>query len=186
MPNLLADGTYRNGENQDYSYEQKLYLQNISFTHFADSDYNDREPTLGFKLARNTAVLNYTLNFKKDPLSTVTSGSLVDFIATEINILGKDYTIVSATNASASKLTLLGGSDTDLISLNEEVTKTVGGEEYTVKLSFVDDDEAVFEVNGAQTTKLNAGDVFPLGDGSNIGVKSINYQPFAGGIMSVE
>jgi len=186
MPNLLADGTYRNADNTDYDYQQTITLGNLSLTHFADSDYNDKEPTIGFKLAKNDPILNYTLDFKKDAQATVAANAITGLENTDIMMLGKSYRIIDADNTTNSYLTMLGGSVEGVLNLNEEETKTFAGKEYSVKLVYVDDDEVQFDIDGVRTTKLNKGEVYKLSDGTNLGVKDLSYQNFAGGVMSAE
>jgi hypothetical protein len=187
MPNLLADGTYRNADNTDYNYQQTIRLANRSVSFFADSDYNDKEPTLGFRITKNQAILNYTLDFTKDVQATVSSTDITGLENTDIVLLGKEYRIVDASNASSiSTITLLGGSLTGVLNLDEEKTETLDGKEYIVKLVYVDSDEVQFEVNGERTTKLNKGQIYKLSDGINIGVKDLSYQNFAGGVMTGE
>lgn len=76
LPNLLADGKYYNKQNTESAYNQKIDLGNLSFSHFSDSDYQNRLPTLGMGTAwnspinSNTYIANYTLDFVTDPLAT--------------------------------------------------------------------------------------------------------------------
>ncbi len=188
LPTLLADGTYRNDDNEEFDYEQKITLgSDLVIEQFSDKDYKDEEPTLGVHLDDGASVLNYTLTFNTAAESSVdTNGYLDDFDGTEIEILGKTYTIFHATNGTNIKLTLMGGALTDTINLNEEKTYTLNGKTYTVKLVFVDDDEAKFEVNGETTNSLVEGGTYKLSDGTQIGVKDIMYNAVAGLTQAVE
>jgi len=201
LPTILADGTLRSDDNIDYNYEQTIELApaaitTMNFTHFADNDYKDKEPSLGIKIDRNKYVLNYTLDFLKYPRSDVSgsgsSGRLEDIEDVDITILGKTYKLLNAYNKSSStKFELMTGAVTDRINLNEEKTETVEGKTYTVTLIYVDSDEAQFEVvdsegNTQTTTKLAKGGTYKLDDGTQLGVTDISYQSFAGGVMSAE
>ena len=70
---------------------------------FSDSDYSDKEPTLGIRIARNTAVLNYTIDFTKSPESdaVATTNVLTDFQDTQLSVLGNTYDVITAVNTSA-------------------------------------------------------------------------------------
>lgn len=191
LPVLLARKTYRSYDSQTYDYEQEIDVQpNIAFTHFANNDLNNRVPTVGLNLPSQTSVLNYTLNFLKAAESDVdSSGRLEDLQNTKMWILGKEYTLLNAYNNTGSnsvKLELMAGSATDVVYMNEEKTITVNGKDYNIKLTFVDSSNAKFEVNGERTGALAKGGTFKLSDGTQIGVRDISYQAFAGGIMSAE
>lgn len=70
--------------------------------------------------------------------------------------------------------------------LLEKQTKiyTIGGQNYEVTLNFVDSDESQFIVNGQATKKLKAGGTYNISNDIAIGVTSILYQDYAGGIHS--
>jgi len=189
LPTTLADGTYINDEGTEYAYEQTLDFASGTFELFSDSDFLDKEPTLGVRVPRNTQFMNYTIDFTKDPQSDATgaSTSLTDFVDTKMNILGTEYDIVTATNATNLKLIMLSGAIKDTIMEGESKTYTVDGKEYEVMLSFTDSTpEAKFVVNGETTLKLAGGQTRKLADGTNFAVKEVLYQAYAGGIHSAE
>lgn len=196
MPTLLKRMTYRSYDSNDYDYEQKItFYPNINVTHFASNDYKNKEPTVGISLTRTTNLLNYTIAFVKTPLSDVTTaGRLEDFENSKITILGKEYTILqaynstsaAASNSEVTKLVLMAGSATDIINMDEEQTKTVEGKSYAVKLTYVDSTKARFEVNGENSPDISNGGTWKMGDGTQIGVRSILYQGISGGVSKVE
>lgn len=193
LKTLLADKTYRSKDNIDYSYEQYLTIAASTWAHFADSDYKDKAPSLGIRVASNTPILNYTIDFAKDPRSDVdSSGKLEDLQDRDITIFGKTYKLLNAWNKSSdTKLELMKGTITDTINLNEEKTEPVGDKTYKVTLTFIDSDEAQFKVvdskgNDQSTTKLTKGGTYKLVDGTQLGVTDISYQAFATGVMSAE
>jgi len=94
-------------------------LANISVSHFADSDYNDRKPAIGFSLAANAEVLNYTLSFVTSPESAMGT-DLTDFENKNIQILGKDYFVLDFKNSTA-KLTLLDSATTGTVAEGEYI-----------------------------------------------------------------
>jgi len=193
LPTLLADGTFNNKQNTEYKYNQKFDIGNLSFTHFSDSDLNNRVPTTGFKISSNTNVANYTLTFVTNPESAQTSGNLDDFENRNINIMGKNYYILDFTNSSATngKLTLLDSATSATIIEGETKTVTMGGSSYEVAINFISTDEVILTVNGVNTEKLSAtgttyGNTYKLSDGTYVGIKSVNVQNYAGGTKNVE
>ena len=46
LPILLGNGVFSNKQNTEYKYEQTISIGTLNFTHFADSDYQNRLPTL--------------------------------------------------------------------------------------------------------------------------------------------
>jgi hypothetical protein len=188
LPTLLGDGVFYNKQNSEYKYEQKIALGSLNFSQFSDSDYKDKLPTLGFSIASNTMVANYTLDFITDPESAHGS-DLTDFENKNIKLLGKEYYILDFKNSTA-KLTLLDSATSATISEGETKTLTVGGKTYDVALAFITTDEVVLTVNGVNTEKMSAtgtsyGNTYKMADGSYVGVKEINVQAYAGGTKSV-
>ncbi len=189
---LLADGTYLNDENTEYEYEQKLTLLARSLTYFADSDYKDKEPTVGFQVSSGVPVLNYTLDFTTDAESDITSGDLVDFETTNLNILGKNYYILDFKNDSTSantysgKVTLLDAATSAIVTEGETQTVTVNGKSYEVAINFVTSSNVKLEVNGQVTNSLANGETFKLTDGTYIGIKEILHNAKDTGISKTE
>ncbi|MFA6023269.1 MAG: hypothetical protein WC781_04230 [Candidatus Pacearchaeota archaeon] len=189
LPTLLADETFRNKQNDEYKYTQKIDLGALQFTHFSDSDYNNKIPTLGFKIAANTFVANYTINFNTKPEATQGT-DLTDFENKNIKILGKNYYILDFKNSTA-KMTLLDSADSTSITEGETKTVTVGTNTYNVAINFIGADQVILTVNGENTEKLSAtgttyGSTYKLNDGTYVGIKSINVNDYAGGNKNVE
>ncbi|MBI4979992.1 hypothetical protein HZC30_00375 [Candidatus Woesearchaeota archaeon] len=178
LPTTLAKGTYINDEGLEYDFEQELAFESGvgEFALFSDTDYNDKEPTLGMKLTKGTDFITYTVDFTTQPLSDAgSSGALPDFEDTSLSILGTTYDVIDATNSSTDiTLTLLGGALKDTLLLGESKTFTIGGKEYKVEVTFVDaDDGAKFIVNGEATPTLAEGITRKLKDGTLIAVKEV-------------
>ena len=184
LPTILADNTFSNADNDEYDYTQKINLANITFTHFADSDYDDETPTIGSKIANNVYVANYTLDFSTDPQADVGT-DLSDFESRDITILGKNYFILDFKNATTTGITLLDSAASATLSEGESTTLTAGGVTYEVSLDFVGASTAKFTVNGVQTNSLSAGGSQKVGT-SYLGVKSIDSQSYAGGVKQAE
>lgn len=104
MPVALSDGTYTNTIGNTSDYEQKLTIpQGLKLKHFRDTDYEDligaadKTPTIGIPIVSNTPVFNFTLDFLSNPESAVQNNSLIYFENTNIEMMGKSYTITSFT-----------------------------------------------------------------------------------------
>ncbi|MCX6741844.1 MAG: hypothetical protein NTX24_01550 [Candidatus Pacearchaeota archaeon] len=182
MPVTLADGIYKDTDNNDNDYTQKITIgTGLSLTYFADKKYKgEKTPALGLDLADNSPVMNYTLTFTDKP--TFSSTQLE---TTMINILGKDYYISDAgSNAATNKtLTLLDTGVTGTVV--EGQTATIGGK--TVSILYVTSDSKVKLMVGSETTtKLSVGGTYKLSDGTYIGVKDVFYNAHDTGTSNAE
>ena len=186
LPTLLADGVYANDENTEYSYTQKVvFSDGVDFAHFADSDYEDKKSSLGFKLSNSQFVLNYTLDWTTNPESDVTGGDLVDIETTSITMLGREYYFLDFDNVT-SDVTLLDAASSTILSEGETSTVTVGDKTYTVGMNFIGSSSVKLDIDGQVTSSLSAGGTQKLDDGSYVGIKEINVQDYAGGTKNVE
>jgi hypothetical protein len=189
---LLADGIYLNDANSEYKYEQKINLGSLNLSFFADSDYKNKEPTVGFKLADGIRVLNYTLDFTTNAESAVSStGSLTDFETTNLNILGRDYYILDAQNGTSGTylgdFTLLDAANSVVITEGESQTITAGGKSYTIDITYIENDKVKLNINGETTNVLSStASTFKLKDGSYVGIKEILFNSKDSGVSKVE
>src|SRR3989344_494887 len=185
LSTLLMDGEYSNGENEDFEYTQRITLGAPTLTHFADTDYNDKIPTIGYKITANTFLMNYTLDFTTDAESDVVSGDLDDIEATNLILLGKEYFVFDADNSTLD-LTLLDAAATAEVNEGETLTLTTKSGTYEVSTAFVGSTEVKLIVNGETTNSLAEKETQKLKDGSYIGIRDISVQDYAGGTKLVE
>ncbi len=91
-----------------------------------------------------------------------------------VTVAAADVPPVACIEVTTQDLTLLEG---------QENCYSFNGGKYTIQLTFVDEDEAKFKVNGADTAKLkiNAEETFSDAK-AKIKVKDILYQAYAGGM----
>jgi hypothetical protein len=177
MPILLAEGTYTDDNNDDFDYTQEIVIADgIQLTMFEDNDYADDEPTVGFRLANGDAVLNYTFTFSDEP-------DIADMERSDIMFMGQEYYIL---DAQYDSLTLLDSAVDKTIAEGESISVPVGGKTYTVSVNFVDDDEAILEVDSETTDKLSEGETQKLDDGAYVGVKQVLYNSKESGTSKVE
>jgi len=182
MPNLLAEGTYTDDLNEEFEYKQTVTMAPLKLVHFSDDDYMEDTPTIGINLSSSDWVLNYTLDFKKNPTWTP-----YHLETTDIRFLGKDYYVLDVVNTTTAKLTLLDTADSSTVSEGEEISVNIGGNPYTVSIAFVGSaTETKLTVNGETTNSLAEGGTYKLSDGSYVGIKDIMYTGKDTGISSVE
>ena len=194
LSTVLASGVYWSDANEDFDYEQKIDLGSAALGFWQDNDFNDQVPYIGFKLASGDHILNYTLDFT-DAVDCGDFGLVVDTTTTDdcettdLSMLGRTYYIVKTeSTANGVKLTLLDSANSATITDGETSALTVGGVSYDVGIVFVDSDEVILDVNGAQTNKLKEGDVFKVTGTEDlyIGVKSVLYNEKESGVSKVE
>lgn len=187
LPTLLSDGIYTNDENTEYDYDQKLTLGGgLTINFFASSDYKGKAPSTGLNLSSTHVVMNYTVNFNDQPESDVSGGELVDFETTTLKLLGKNYFVLDADNATNHKFTLLDSADEGMVAEGETISVSIGGKKYDVQLAFISSSEVKFNVNGEVTNSLAEGGTHKLSDGAYLGVKDITSQDYQGGSKNVE
>lgn len=183
---LLADGVYTNDENTDYDYEQRITLgSGLQFEFFSDSDFNDRAPSLGINLTTTQLILNYSLDFTGSPESDLTSGDLVDFETTTIDLFGREYYISDFDN-STRDMTLLDTANSGIVESGQSTTVNVGGKSYEVRIVFISTQEVKLDINGEVTNTLSEGGTFKLTDGSYVGIKDILATTKEGTVDKVE
>jgi len=182
MPTTLADGIYKDADNSEYDYTQKISIgTGIGLSYFADRKYKgEKKPALGFDLADDTHIFNYTLTFSDEP--TFSNAVLS---TTTLTLMGKEYYVSAAgSNAAGNKtLTLL---DTGVEgSVTEGQTATIGGK--TISIVYVtSDDKVKLTVGSETTTKIGIGGTYKLSDGTYVGVKDVYYNSKDNGVSSAE
>jgi len=181
LPNLLKKQTFRSADGKSYDYEQEITLASgLNYDMFKDNAYNNGEPTLGIFEARNTLILNYSINFVKSLESDVDSnGYLEDIKDSDIVILGKTYRIFQATNGTDIKLELTPGSLSASMRGKETKTFTFGGKTYEVTVNAVSSNSVYLTINGVGNSVSTSGTpkTFYFSDGSEIqvSIKSAFY-----------
>jgi hypothetical protein len=187
LATLLIDGTYLNDENSEFDFEQKITLAPLTMTNFADNDYNNKEPSIGFHIASNTFVMNYTLDFTTDAESDVDANlDLVDLETTDLVLLGKTYYVSDWDNATTGTITLLDSANSGLVNEGETTSITVGDTTYDVSISSLTTSNVKLTINGELTNSLAAGESYKLSDGTYVGIKEIFQRDVAGVVGNVE
>lgn len=168
-------------------------LQNLSVNYVQDEKASNK--AMGDYLLANKAdpFLEWEIQFDEgfeseweDRDATANGiGDLSDMEDRTFNIMGTDYTVVSAfvtksagPAASLFEMELMGGSLPDTLREGETKTYTIDGTDYEVTLVFVSDPntgsaEAKFSVNGELTDAMEEGDTEILSGGLQIGVRDI-------------
>jgi len=174
---VLADGTFSDnkGDNKgDYDYTQKIvFSDNRSSGNdktvglvFDQTDSGDKK--LGDYLLISKTSDFYTWTYTLDLSTTLTTANAADLNNNVINILGKDYTIVSSTVTSGNitKMTLLAGEVTQTLKSGE----TVSG--VTLSSVNLDGNKCTVEYDGTTYT-IDNGETETMSDGTIIGVTDV-------------
>ena len=168
---FLADGTYDDGD-VDVDYEQSIDLPAKALTLFADNDYNDDEPTMGFHWTSGEEVISYTIDFDDGVNYT-------EMVDTEMPLLGGDYYVLAA---SSSQIDVLDSAEKTTISEGETIT--VGGK--TVSITFISADGVKLSVDGESTEQLEAGEYEELDDETYVVVTEVLYSSKEGTVGTAE
>ncbi|HII30187.1 hypothetical protein COT48_02275 [Candidatus Woesearchaeota archaeon CG08_land_8_20_14_0_20_47_9] len=176
----LKDGSITNNWGT-FKYTQTLSTPPAKVIFKKDSNHEKEDiPTEYLKFNGSQIVYNYKISFSPAAKATVTGTTISDLENKKITMLGKEYTILTARHAgqNQTKLTLMAGALTNILSRDEEKTYQLNGKDYAIKLIYVSSTgtECKFVVNDQPTDTMNAGDTFTLSDGTEMGVKSIMAQ----------
>jgi len=177
LPGLLADGVFIDNDNDEFDYTQKVVMGDLNLTMFEDNDYIQDEPVVGIKINNGDSVLNYTLDFTDKP-------TFPDLSTSSISFMGKDYYILSITNATT--LNLLDSAQSALLNEGETVSLTVEGVKYEVSIEFIGASSVKLNINGVTTNSLGEAETQKVSGGAYVGIKDISVQDYAGGIKQVE
>jgi hypothetical protein len=198
---ILPSGTFEDADGVEYSYSQYLNFNNTgnSGRVVYDRPSGGDTPALGLKFSTSSAgnyVFNYQLVFTKQVASTINASSLGSLVNTNLNILGKTYTITAASNTSSTalKLNMLSGKNSQTVITGTPATYTVDDNTYTVDLVAVGTlggvDAVTMAVSGStlseggETLQIKNGQTRTLSDGTIVGVTSIFRTTKTGAIDS--
>jgi hypothetical protein len=181
----LTDGTMSNSKGT-FTYNQYLDMpDSASVVYDIDSDQND-DPALYLKFNDDNKVYTYRLSFPTALRSDIDAqDDWKDLDNKKLNLLGKEYTIIGTDNSTGT-LTLMGGAVLDTLSEGETKTYTINGVDYEVEVTIIASTDVLLKVNGEVTDKMQEATTFKLKDGTEIGVKTLLAQDFAGGSRLVE
>ena len=171
---FLADGTYDDGS-IDEEFTQTVTLSTNPLSLFADTDYNSKEPTLGFKWTNNQNIVQYSMDFD-------TAIAYEDLEDTDFPLMGSTYYVLDVPLTTNATITLLDSAEK--VILNEGDTVTLGGK--TVSIEFIDATDVKFNVDGEITDKLGDHEYEELDDGSYIVANEVMYNAKEVGVSSVE
>ncbi|MFH1510303.1 MAG: S-layer protein [Candidatus Woesearchaeota archaeon] len=181
----LADGSISNAKGT-FTYNQYIDMpDSASVVYATDSDQSE-DPALYLKFVDDSKVYTYRLSFPTALRTDVDSADdWKDLDNKKITLLGQEYTIIGTDNSTGT-LTLMGGAIQDTLSEGESKTYTINGVDYEVEVTIITASDVLFKVNGEVTDKMQEATTFKLKDGTEIGVKTLLSQDFAGGSRIVE
>ncbi len=192
--NLSDAGTYRFNITVNDSIDIDSLIINITINDAKDID-NDGNPDFNDTdkdndgvgdnidyLIGNASVINSTIQNlsivigNSSNLSQIFNGSLtINFTLNNLTIISFDFNFSKGTdNVSRTLLE------------KQSQTIVINGKDYLVTANFISSTRAQLIVNSENTGLLNVDDSYTLSDGAKIGVLSITYQDFAGGVHSVD
>jgi hypothetical protein len=181
----LADGEISN-EKGSFNYDQFIDLPDDADVVYEVDSEQSEDPALYLKFADDKKVYTYRLSFPTALRTDVdTDDDWQDLDNKQITLLGKEYTITGSDNSTGT-LTLMGGAIQDTLNEGETKTYTINGVDYEVEVTIIASTEVLFKVNGEVTEKLQESETYKLKDGTELGVKTLLSQDFAGGSRLVE
>lgn len=175
---FLDKGTYDDGS-VDETFEQKITLSTKALTLFSDTDYNSKEPTVGFHWTNGQSILEYEFNLDDDVNYTL-------MVGTDMPLLGNSYYVLAA---SATQIDILDTANSQVMNEGETVTVELDGTSYTVSVAVYSDSTgsyARFIVNGETAEKLYAGQFDEISNDVYIVAKSVDYVSKDTGTSQVE
>lgn len=178
MKVLLKDGTYVDDDAEEFDFTQQINVANLSLGMFDDNDYKKDTPTLGFRIANNAEILNYSLEFTDEP-------SFNKLETTDLTMMGKTYYVLDV-NSDNDTITLLDSADSLVVAEGETQTVTVAGQSYEISVSYIGQTQAKLTINGQTTNSLAAGQTQKLTGGAYVGVKDVLYSAKDSGVSKVE
>ena len=197
LPTVLPSGTYVDSDGVSYAFTQYLVFTNAANNGriVYDQPTGSTAPDLGLKFAGSATggIYNYKLLFTKQLAATydATTLDVVKLKNTQLNILGKTWTVTKATATATNGLTLemLAGKNSMTVTSEAPVTFDIAGKAYTVELVGVGTVDAVDAATvkatpgtgSAETLTIKTGQTKTLSDGTIIGVTSV-FKPAVAGI----
>jgi hypothetical protein len=196
LPDVLASGNY-----VDQASVSVPYAQYLTFTNAAangqivyETPSGGTAPELGLKITGANVVYTYLLSFTKQISQTFTGGTVTNMVNSQLDILGKTWTITTATAGTDTlALTLLSGKNAQTVTTEEPSTYDVDGSAYTVSLVAVgtigSSTAATLTIEGGglsapETVQILSGGTKTLSDGTLMGVTSIFVTSKTGAIDS--
>lgn len=180
---LLADGTLSN-EKGTAAYKQYFYFNDAATSYVTYTEDDDYNIGLFYKINSGAEIAKYVMSFTTSLKSDIeTDNELSDIEDKELTFLGKTYKIVTADNGSkGTELTMMSGPLGGTVV--EGTPLTVGS--YTVSVSITSATDAVFTINGEQTSSMAKGDSEKLSSGDYFIVSKVSYEGYADGTQSAD
>jgi hypothetical protein len=130
---LLADKQFDDSEGTTYDYTQSIVFNKVTPQNltFGQHDESDMDSFLAFDLDTSTSASSYMYVTKVDFSKTVNATS-TNVIGQKITLFGNEYTFSS--ESTGSKLVLYGSAEEVSLTPKDDVTKTIGGKSFEVKV----------------------------------------------------
>jgi hypothetical protein len=143
---FLMDGEFEDDEGDTYDYTQAIEFDDDATLDFSQHGESDWDSFLAFDLSTASSSTDYFYVTKVDFTNAVNMTD-DDVVGNKLELFGNEYTFSS--ESSGDKLVLYGSAKEVSLTTKDEVTQTVDGKEYTVKvIGFGEDSKVVVSVNG--------------------------------------
>jgi hypothetical protein len=161
LPDILDDQTFTDDAGVDYKYSQYIKVGSNTIE-FAQQD-TDADPVIAIQMSTSSSSPLYNISISFNKALNFTSPNSE---GQEIVLMGKTYTISPDTDSDT--IVLYGAAVEETIEAGQEVTVTVGGKEYTIKVLGV-----TSGTTDVVTVSVN-GDVNDINEGSSRKVGGLN------------
>lgn len=166
MEGFLAEGTYRDKDNVEMDYSQSITFPTTgpALQYFSDRNYNDKEETLGFNIAKDAEILKYKLDLE---------GELNEAVGVDIPLLGGTYYVSKVNTTGTHTIELFDASSVVEVEEGQTTTITVGEKTYEVSVSHISTGKARVTVNGKSLGNMNKDETQKLSDDSHLLLKEV-------------
>lgn len=172
----LAGGTYQTNAGKSGQYKEYINMG------LAQAQVKYVKPTIGGATEPNLyldilaqAGANYLYTYKAIFNTPITWTLTDDFKSSTIKLLGDDWLINDYDSTACTWISLMGGKYKYPVSTDADVTATIEGKTYTIKLASVASESptaasytCTFDING-ETVQLKKGQTTKLSDGTTVG-----------------
>lgn len=168
LPNVLASGSVVDDQGNEYNYDQYIEIGGRTITFgTSGADLDDPADYIDIGTSASSPLYTYKVYFN-DPINFSDS----DVKGNTIELAGVTYTIGPQT--TNTNIQLYGSMNTQTLNEGDEITVTIEGTDYTVKLIGVSSTtQAVVSVNGI-SKKVTEGNSYKI-SGLDVYVEDIYY-----------
>jgi hypothetical protein len=153
LPVILATGSFEDDDNDDYNFEQYIYLGTSSDrkTTFGDNG-EDQDPDLYVDMGTSTTNYFYATKIVFD---TAVNFSDTDVHGNDLTLFNSPYTIAST--STNTEIVLFGASTKETINAGETKTVSFEGTDYTIEILGIQDQDTAIVKVGTESDEVTEG-----------------------------